>query len=82
MNDRQAHVLELYNFGNTWTPPAIDIKKTVNAAGDPGESGRCLHIMRTQPYIDSVYIEYDPEGNSVDARRFTFHEGYSWDTES
>ena len=79
MSEMTPHVLELNNSGNTWIPPEIDMEKAVSEALEAATSGRYLHIMRTDPYIDSVYIEYDPEGKITDIKRFTFHEGYSWD---
>lgn len=81
MADKGVHVLELFGRENFWTPPEVNIKDIVCKADNSSPNGRYLYIMQTQPYIDSVYIEYDAERNPVESKRFTFHEGYFWNTE-
>ena len=78
---RDIEILELHTDENTWTPPEIDIKEMVYSVRNDvnaRQSNAFLHIFRTEPYIDSVYVEYDTERNPIIIKRFTFHEGYVW----
>ena len=81
MDNRSVHVLELNGRKNTWEPPAIDERKIAAAAAPGRNVGRYLYIMQIDPYIDSLYIEYDPGQDIEETHRFVFHEGYSWSVE-
>ena len=43
---------------------------------------KCLHIIRIEPYIDSLYVDYDAKKRKAIAYRFTIREGCRWDTET
>ena len=82
---RDINILELNTHKNTWNPPVIaaeemaqSVKDDVNAR----QSTDYLYIFRTEPYIDSIYIEYDQDRDPVMIRRFAIHEGYTWDREN
>ncbi len=82
---RDINILELNPHKNTWDPPAIaaeemaqSVKDDVNAR----QSTDYLYIFQTEPYIDSIYIEYDQDRAPVTIRRFAIHEGYTWDRDS
>ncbi len=83
--ERAFNILDWNTAENTWLPPEIpeeemayEVRNDVNAS----QSDDYLYIFRTDPYIDSIYIEYDRDRNPVDIRRFAIHEGYVWDPES
>ena len=79
-----SRLLELNTYQNTWTPPEIDeVKMAYSIRND-----ECvvnyrdyLYIFQTEPYIDSIYIEYDIDREPMDILRFTIHEGYVWEKE-
>ena len=78
-------MLEINCANNTWNPPAIC--ETAIISGVLNENYisdhlECLYIFRTEPYIDSIYIEYYADKKSARTHRFTIHEGYRWDTVS
>ena len=76
--------LELFPQKNTWTPPGIDeYEYAVEALDDVNArwNDQFLYIFKTEPYIDSIYIEYDSLGVPKSIRRFAFHEGYRWNPE-
>ena len=78
-------ILEILQQNNTWSPPEIPAEEIAYAVrnDDAACQGRAyLHIFRTEPYIDSVYIEYDPDRSPKTIRRFAIHEGYVWDRKS
>lgn len=78
-------MFELNDDKNTWTPPDIGKEVTdeaVRAANDRTYGAAYLHIFRTQPYIDSVYIRFGDKEAPCLIRRFTVCEGYTWDSES
>lgn len=83
--DHNINLLELNMQENTWIPPEIEeeelaysVRNDVNAL----QSTEYLFIFRTDPYIDSIYIVYDPDRKPVYIRRFAIHEGYTWDRDS
>ena len=64
---------------NTWTPPLLhndDINRlcTEHLMSDKPDMD-FLAIIKTEPYIDSLYIHYDDRNNpfSVYTKRFTFY---------
>ena len=83
--DHNINFLELNMQENTWIPPEIhavemaySVRNDINAL----QSTEYLFIFRTEPYIDSIYIVYDPDRKPVNIRRFAIHEGYTWDRDS
>ncbi len=79
-----ANILEMNISDNTWNPPAISEKEmamSVRYDENALQSSDYLYIFQTTPYIDSIYIDYDTDRKPVLIRRFTFHEGYTWDFE-
>lgn len=85
MSSAICSILEINPIENGWVPPETNVyeyaeekKNDISA----GQSSNYLYIFRTEPYIDSVYIEYDDERNIKSVRRFTIHENYRWDTET
>ncbi len=78
MNQKAAHVLEIGGKANTWDPPKIDEYELISDKEDVRECCGYLFFIKTEPYIDSLYVEYDSEKRPARMRRFAFHEGYSW----
>ncbi len=76
-----VHVLELVKRNNDWQPPVIDVSGIIRSLGDPAGRSRIFTVIRTQPYIDSLYVEYDIDGNASEIRRFVFYDGYVWSVE-
>lgn len=77
-------ILEVSFCENGWTPPAIDEAKYAEKAKgimNAGQSDRVFFIIQTEPFIDSIYIEYNSLGNLRDVRRFVFNKGYCWDSD-
>ena len=69
---------------NTWTPPEVDEEKLALLAGEDTnalQSTDYMYIFKTEPYIDSIYIRFDSHRKPRLIRRFTIHEGYTWDLE-
>ena len=78
-------MLELNCAKNTWIPPAICEDAIITEVLNKkyvSDHLECLHIFRTEPYIDTIYINYHANRNSIQAHRFTIHEGYRWDIEA
>lgn len=74
-------MLELFAKENTWNAPEIDEEKLLadlEADRDGNQSDEILHIFRTVPYVDSVYVKYDTDNQPLTVKRFTFHDGYAW----
>ena len=83
--NRNVGILELNTRENMWNPPVISEKDMANTITNDVNvrQGMCyFHIFRTEPYIDSIYIEYDRKWEPILIKRFAFHEGYIWDRES
>ena len=83
--ENALNILDFNIHTNTWMPPevyeeemAYSMRNDVNAL----QSDEYLYIFKTEPYIDSLYIEYDSERTPVFTHRFVFHEDYLWDRES
>ncbi len=87
MKKRTISILEMGYPDNKWQPPSMDEKTMLNMAYDMRndinaiQSDNYLHIFRTKPYIDSLYITYDEDREAITIKRFTFHEGYIWSRE-
>ena len=78
-------MLEFNSDKNTWTPPDIGEEVTdeaVRAANDRTYGAAYLHIFRTQPYIDSLYIRFGDNEDVSHVRRFTVCDGYTWDNDA
>lgn len=71
--------MQLKMYENTWTPPELNVDEIVRQAKITGNTDAYLYIFKTQPYIDTVLIAYGLEHEPVKIKRFTFHEGYTWD---
>ena len=85
MSRQMSSLLEINPIENDWTPPEINAyeyaeekKNDVNAL----QSDNYLYIFRTEPYIDSIYVEYDSDRNTKSVRRLTIREGYRWNNET
>ena len=75
-------MLEMTRKPNIWNPPIIDAMGLAIDIRDGANAIQCdqfLYIFQTVPYVDSIYIKYDPDREPEEIHRFTFHEGYSWD---
>lgn len=68
---------------NEWTPPEICESDYVARMHDELRLGHSdqYYIFQTEPFIDSIYVEYDLSGKLKGVRRFTFHEGFRWAAE-
>ena len=83
--NQNSFFLEFNKAKNTWIPPVIpeeEMAYSVRNDANALQSSDYLFIFQTEPYIDSIYIEYDKFREPTRIRRFTFHEGYSWDRDS
>ncbi len=57
-------ILEINPVENEWVPPEINIyeyAEEMRNNANAKQSDDYFYIFRTEPYIDSVYIEYDNE---------------------
>ncbi len=75
-------MLEYLFHENVWEPPILTEDKIDNLLDEAPEStpGH-LVIFQIEPYVDSLYIEYDSANQTIQTMRFTFHEGYAWTKE-
>lgn len=79
----KINLLELNLKENKWTPPKIQIDDIVISLQEAGiiKGDDYLHILKTEPYIDSIYIEHKSNGVISNIRRFTIHEDYVWNSD-
>ena len=83
----KCKILEMHDLQSNWAPPVESEKEEIENARRvfarmciPG--GRSyMHIFRTEPYIDMLYIQFDHSGYPEHTKRFSIHEGFAWDYE-
>ncbi len=68
------------NGENTWNPDAIADEKINDLIQDVSEfTDGYLLIFQIEPYIDSLFIDFDKKQSVMKTTRFVFHEDYIWD---
>ncbi len=81
--EHKINLLELNLKENKWTPPKIQVDDIVISLQEAGiiQGDDYLHILKTEPYIDLIYIEQNSYGSISQIRRFTIHEDYVWNSD-
>ncbi len=81
---RLKFMLDIQDKKNTWEPEKLTEQKIgeiVAEYGAPAEEYRDqLLVFRVKPYIDVLYVHYEPADTGMQAgyRRFAIHAGYMW----
>ena len=85
MSDKKhINILDIKRHENEWEPPEIparDMAFSVANDRNTEQSSEYLHIFRSEPYIDSIYIHFGNDRTPDEIRRFVFKEGYYWNEE-
>ena len=77
----KINILEMHMPGDKWSPPKLNLQVIADRAAAEfhiTEKKSCLYIFQTEPYIDSVYIRFEPGSRRPFCKRFAFREGYIW----
>ncbi len=83
MSGAVARILELNSRKRIWEVPCIsgeEVSRALKAHQVP--EVEYLHFFTLTPYIDFMYVRTDKDKKPECMKRFTIHEGYTWDWES
>lgn len=79
MADKHINIIDIKRHENEWEPPEVpicDMAFSLRNERCTEQSNEYLHIFRTEPYIDSIYIRFGNDRTPEEIIRFVIREGY------